>query len=72
MPNLYGLSFPELDAREYMPLEAVVLIKGMSKDGKIRYKEIVTPGIGMMECYGMAMSASDTFREILMKNVQSE
>jgi hypothetical protein len=70
MAELYGLYFPEINPAQYQPLEAMVLIKGFDSHQRIRYREIATGGLGPMECYGMAMSAADTWRQVLMNGLR--
>lgn len=70
MAELYGLYLPEIDPAKYTPLEAMILIKGFDHNQTIRYREIATGGLGPMECYGMAMSAADTWRQVLMNGLR--
>jgi hypothetical protein len=72
MAELYGLYFPEIQPEQYQPLEAMVLLKGFDSNQRIRYREIATGGLGPMECYGMAMSAADTWRMVLMNGLRRE
>lgn len=70
MAELYGMPLPDIDPSEYTPLEALLLIKGFDSRQNIRYREIATGGLGPMECYGMAMSAADTWRHVLMNGLR--
>ena len=70
MAELYGLYLPDISPVEYQPLEAMVLLKGFDPEQRIRFREIATGGLGPMECYGMAMSAADTWRHVLMNGLR--
>jgi hypothetical protein len=49
---------PEIDIGQ--PLEALVVIKGLSKDGRVSYWTVKTPDLHVVEAWGMAMFAVKT------------
>jgi len=67
---MYGLDFPDFDPAEFMPLEAMLQVKGLNiKTNQIQYRECVTKGLAPAECLGMSVTSSDTWRHVLMNKM---
>jgi hypothetical protein len=64
--NIYGVEMPEMDDK-FIPLDMIIVIKGMTEEGNIIYREMASPGLAPMERLGMATSYADTIRSILMR-----
>jgi hypothetical protein len=73
--NLYGLKMPQVE-EEFCVVDALVVVKGyiVSDDPdapmKLQYREIATAGLTPVECYGMAMSCADSWRDYLSNRAQ--
>lgn len=67
--DYYGVQLPTLEDGD-VALEAVVLMKMMTKDGHHIYREFKSPTLHPMEALGMATSFTDTMRDKLMSKVR--
>jgi hypothetical protein len=73
--SLYGIKMPGLE-EEFQVVDALVVVKGyiISDDPnepmKLQYREIATAGLTPVECYGMAMSCADSWRDYLANRSQ--
>lgn len=66
--HVYGVEMPSMDDMEdFIPLDMIIVVKGMASDGSLRYREMSSRGLAPMERLGMALSYADTVRTLLMK-----
>lgn len=71
MSFLNGISIPDPEPG-WLYLDAVVLIKCIDDDGKIRYRETRSHGLTAVEALGMAETYSDTLRNVLMRKATGD
>jgi len=64
--QIYGIEMPEMDDK-FVPLDMIIVLKGLSEDGGIIYREMSSAGLAPMERLGMATSYADTIRSVLMR-----
>lgn len=67
---VYGVEMPDMNDKNFMPLDMILVIKGFTEDGSITYREMSSTGLAPMERLGMAVSYADTIRSILMRGSQ--
>jgi hypothetical protein len=68
---IYGVEMPDMsDTDEFIPLDMIVVVKGFTADGEIRYRELTSNGLSPMERLGMAVSFADSMRALLMRGVR--
>lgn len=60
-----GIELPE-PAEGEIAMEAVVLVKVMTKEGKITYREWASAALHPIEALGMASTFQDTLRATIM------
>lgn len=63
---LNGIQIPDPDPG-WLYLDAVVLIKCMDDNGRLRYKEIKSSSLSEVEALGMAVTYTDTLRSQIMR-----
>ncbi len=67
---VYGVEMPDMNDKNFMPLDMILVIKGLNEDGSITYREMASNGLAPMERLGMAVSYADTIRSVLMRGSQ--
>jgi len=68
---IYGVEMPEMaDHEEFLPLDMIVVIKGLNENGDIKYREMSSTGLSPMERLGMAVSYADSMRSMLMRGAR--
>jgi hypothetical protein len=67
---VYGVEMPDMNDKNFMPLDMILVIKGLNEDGTITYREMASNGLAPMERLGMAVSYADTIRSVLMRGSQ--
>jgi len=67
---VYGVEMPDMNDKNFMPLDMILVVKGMTEEGTITYREMASTGLAPMERLGMAVSYADTIRSILMRGSQ--
>lgn len=69
---VYGVEMPEMHVKSFMPLDMIIIVKGLDEEGSIRYREMASSGLAPMERLGMVVSYADTVRSQLMRGSQEE
>lgn len=68
--NIYGIEMPEFKDKNFLPLDLIIVVKGLCEDGTISYREMASSGLAPMERLGMAVSYADSVRSFLMRGSQ--
>lgn len=69
MSDLSGLTFKDLPEGS-VPLEAVLLVKLLDKNGKVRYAETTTRGLTSTEALGMVTSCEASLKSQLVQSIE--
>ena len=67
---VYGVEMPDMSDTKFLPLDMIIVVKGLCEDGSITYREMASSGLAPMERLGMAVSYADTVRSVLMRGSQ--
>lgn len=67
--DYYGTALPKLNDDE-VALGSVVMLKVMTADGRVVYREYKSPEIHAVEALGMAETMSDSLRQACMAGAQ--
>lgn len=54
----------------WIPLDWVILVKCITPDGSVRYREMLSKTLHPVEALGMATTFEDTMRTRLMSNIE--
>jgi len=65
--NYAGLTLPDVEEGE-VPVAAVVLLKVITAEGTVSYRECKSADLHYMEALGMATTFTDTCRQSLLRS----
>jgi len=68
MAELFGIQIKDMP-QGWIALDAVILVKGLSESGQVRYLEMTTQTLNPVESLGMATTFADTCRTIIMRGM---